>query len=212
VNEPETSRVQSLCEWLQIATDKLSTPAKERIRVEIEAHFAESRENHQANGFSEDEARVASLAELGDPYAAGKHFRRRYLTQNEAWRVGEIAKPTSGRVLLIVEAFFYFSVLHDLKRDHASLIFLASAIFVGAVLERSGVFVARRERSKPDIRQLFLIQTLLDGFIMLLFLGLGIWGAWRTAVYFSIWHIIGLVLNLRLWFKLGQIDPIQEAT
>jgi len=215
VSGPETPRVQSLCEWLQIATAKLSTPAKERIRLEIEAHSADSVESHQAAGCSEAEARLAALAELGDPYAAAKRFRRRHLTEKEEKKVREVLELSGGRHWLLlayfVDAFFYF-FLHALKPYHAPLVFGTVAVFVCVGLQTIGFFVARRNGSKPDIRLLVLIHVLLDAFFMLLGVCLGIGRLWGLGLAISIGPIVSLVPDLRLWFKLGQVDGFWPET
>src|SRR5579862_2220503 len=75
---------QNLSDWLRIATWRLADSAKERIRPEIEAHYAQSVEAHRENGLSESAAHAAALTELGDPETAGKRFRKRHLTESEA--------------------------------------------------------------------------------------------------------------------------------
>jgi hypothetical protein len=212
VSGPETPRVQSLCEWLQIATDKLSALAKERIWLEIEAHFADSVESHQAAGRSETEAGVAALAELGDPDAAAKHFRRRHLTEKDTKRVGQISKSWRRPFWLLVgyatDALLYFYFLHVFKRLHAPLFFPAFGIFMCAVLQTIGFFVARGKNSRPDIRLLVLIQILAYGCLMLFFVWLGIWGDWGPCFPMSIFLIRSFVPDLRLWLKLGQVDGV----
>jgi hypothetical protein len=69
--------------WLAIATDKLIEPARERVSREIESHFADAIDAHVKEGESAEASRAAALAELGDPYAAGKSYRRKYLTQGD---------------------------------------------------------------------------------------------------------------------------------
>jgi hypothetical protein len=210
VSGPETPRVQSLCEWLQIATDKLSTLAKERIWLEIEAHFADSVESHQTAGCSETEAALAALAELGDPYAAAKRFRRRHLTENDTKRVGQISQSMRRPWWLFVgyacDALVYLYFLHVLKRLHAPLVFPAVVIFMCAWFQTIGFFVARGKNSKPDLRLLVLIEILAFGCLMLFFVWIGIWGNWGPFFPVSIVLIKSLVPDLRLWLKLGHIE------
>lgn len=75
---------QTLPEWLEIATRKLTDVSKDRIRLEIEAHYAEAVEAHRENGLSESTAQTSALAELGDAKAAGKRFRKRHVTERDA--------------------------------------------------------------------------------------------------------------------------------
>jgi hypothetical protein len=127
VNESETPRVQSLAEWwLDIATAGLSAPAKERIRLEIEAHFADGVENHQANDCSVADARLAAFAELGNPTLAAKRFRKRHLTENEAKRLGSMFKYGMKRLWLLVGCavyvpFYYASLLSNANHPHTAL-------------------------------------------------------------------------------------------
>jgi len=83
--------VTTLNQWLEIATYDLVAPAKERIRSEIEAHYAEAVANHLARGVSQGEAEMAALAELGSAPAAAKKFSKQFLSESAVsrleWRV-----------------------------------------------------------------------------------------------------------------------------
>jgi hypothetical protein len=59
--------VHDLPEWLDIATNGLASPVKERIRSEIESHYAESVAAHLLESLSESVARRKALADLGSP-------------------------------------------------------------------------------------------------------------------------------------------------
>jgi hypothetical protein len=208
--------VQSLCEWLQIATDGLSTLAKERIWLEIEAHFTEGVEGHQTAGCTEDEARFAALAELGDAHAAAKRFRRRHLTENEAKRAEQIRK-NSGRPTWLVgwylaDASVWFLYLPILTRYHVPLVFPAVVVVICAALQTINFFEARRKRPKPDIRQLVSIEILLNACFMLFFVWLGIWGNWGPCLVVSIPIFRWLVPDFLLWSKLGHVDRVWPET
>jgi len=215
---PETSRVQRLAEWLEIATAKLTTPAQERIRTEIEAHFAESVESHQMAGFSEAEASLAAVAELGDPHAAAKRFRKRHLTEKEAQRIGAMPKylgrPGSLVMFYITDAFLYFFYLHLLRRYHAPVVFpvVVVVVVMCAVLQTINFFKARRKSSNPDIRLLLLIRILILGCLLLINVWLGIWTEKGPGFGLSIYLTILLVSKLRLWSKLGYIDAVCPET
>jgi hypothetical protein len=84
--------------WLEIATEGLAVPARERITPEIEAHFTDSVEVHLNEGKSEEAAQVAALAELGDAQKAGKDFRRRHLTEREAKRLRFLAREATNPI------------------------------------------------------------------------------------------------------------------
>ena len=75
-----------LTAWIVLATDGLVASARERIKSEIEAHYADSVANHLTDGMTQAEAEALALGELGDINVAAKGFRKRYLTeQEEAW-------------------------------------------------------------------------------------------------------------------------------
>jgi hypothetical protein len=158
--------MHSLAEWLEIATAKLSSPAQERIRVEIEAHFAESVESHQMAGCAEIEARQAAVAELGDPRAAGKRFGRQHLTKKEAKRVHEILTTSGATALLLVRlafcALLFVSIPKAIGRGHFALDFVSVGFLVCAVMGSIGFMVARRQGSMFDVRQLVLIQLFFE--------------------------------------------------
>src|ERR1700722_9351116 len=147
MNGAETPSVQSLAEWLEIATAKLSSPAQERIRTEIEAHFTESVECHQVAGFSDVEARLEAVAELGDPRIAAKRFRKRHLTEKEEKRLRQISKYSRGLVWLLLscvgDAFMCSRLFQFLKPDHSPYLFSTIAFCLMVLLQMIGFFVAR---------------------------------------------------------------------
>jgi hypothetical protein len=70
--------------WLEIATENLEAPDKERVAREIEAHYAEAVTAHIAAGEPDLSAQDAALEELGEPKAAAANFQKSYLTGCEA--------------------------------------------------------------------------------------------------------------------------------
>jgi hypothetical protein len=76
--------VQNISEWLETATRKIAPPAQQRLRLEIEAHYAESVATHLLAGLSEEKANGAALAELGDVRQAARRFKRQHLTVRQA--------------------------------------------------------------------------------------------------------------------------------
>jgi len=80
----EWLKQRGLAGWLEIATDGLEPPDKERITNEIGAHYAEAVSTHMAAGEPERSAQAAALAELGDPTTAALNFRKSHLTEREA--------------------------------------------------------------------------------------------------------------------------------
>ncbi len=75
-----------LTAWIVLATDGLVAPARERIKQEIEAHYADAVARHVTGGLPRAMAEARALDELGDIDVAAKGFRKRYLTEKEeAW-------------------------------------------------------------------------------------------------------------------------------
>lgn len=73
-----------LAEYIVLATFGLVAPARERIQMEIEAHYAEGVSRRLGEGMLPEQAEIAAAQELGDPHAAARQYRRRYLTEDEA--------------------------------------------------------------------------------------------------------------------------------
>ncbi len=69
-----------LNDWLEIATRRLCSEARERIRTEIEDHYLDSVEANRLQGMGESEARYLAIISLGNPKSAARSFRRNYLT------------------------------------------------------------------------------------------------------------------------------------
>jgi hypothetical protein len=81
------NKVASLAEWLEIATEGLAVPGRERVRQEIGAHFAQAVKAHLDQGESEPVAQINALGELGDAKTAQRNFRKRHLTKDEEKRL-----------------------------------------------------------------------------------------------------------------------------
>ena len=73
-----------LAEYIVFATFRLVAPARERIQMEIEAHYAEGVSRRLGEGLPQEQAEIAAAQELGDARAAARQYRRRYLTEEEA--------------------------------------------------------------------------------------------------------------------------------
>jgi len=93
----EWLKKRGLAGWLEIATDGLEAPAKQRIANELGAHYAESVSAHLAAGEAELFAQATALAELGDPQEAALNFKKSHLTEFEAkslkWMAWTASKP-----------------------------------------------------------------------------------------------------------------------
>jgi uncharacterized membrane protein len=202
-----------LAEWLEIATAELTTPAKKRIRLEIEEHFAAAVESHTANGCPETDAQSTALAELGDAIAAAKHFRSLRLTEKEAQYIERMLKYSGGWIRMLL--YYAMSLLlclcffHLLKRHNAPVAFPATAgAIVFFVIPTISFFVSRRSNPKPDIRLLLLLQILYT----LSYMVLCIWWAVRinlamVGMLVGAWPIFR---DLPLWHKLGKIGGVWQ--
>jgi hypothetical protein len=79
-----TPAEELLAEYIVFATFGLVAPARERIQMEIEAHYAEGVSRRLGEGLPQEQAEIAAAQELGDPHAAARQYRRRHLTEEEA--------------------------------------------------------------------------------------------------------------------------------
>jgi hypothetical protein len=215
VSTPETTRAQSLTEWLEIATAQVIAPAKERIFLEIEAHFADGVEAHRRAGCSEPDAQLAAVAELGDACQAARRFRRQYLTEKEKDRARQISKNSANRALFLAayaaDIFLYSLYLDFRAQDHTSMVLTNVAFCVGIALQTIGFFVARRNSSKPDHRLLIFIHMLLDCYGTFLVILVWPWawgGGWGLRLALSIGQTVGSIRDLRLWLKLEHNDDM----
>lgn len=100
----EWLKTRGLAGWLEIATDGLEAPAKQRIAHEIEVHYAEAINDHMAAGEPELSAQLTALEELGDPQAAAVNFQKSHLTESEA-------KLMKGMEWTASKPFFSFWIL-----------------------------------------------------------------------------------------------------
>jgi hypothetical protein len=215
MNEPETYGEHILADWwLGIATANLSAPAKQRIRLEIEAHYADGVESHLANGCSEDRAHAAALAELGDPIAAAKSFRRRHLTITEAKRVRGILHSVGSIFWLVLRCILPANAMVVMfcfrRQQHIAVPILPSLAFLICVgLASSGFYLARRKTNAFETRLILLTHFLYGACF---WISLCVWSRfWDNLLFFSLFtltQLLPLSKDLSIWFKLGQTDPI----
>lgn len=209
---PKT-KVQTLAQWVVIATWKLVEPAKERIRAEIEAHYAEAVEAHQENGMSETNARAAALAELGDPKAAGRRFCKNHLTKGEEQHLKNWNKSARSVLVLAINYSLFLSFVFDqLQRDafdhyHNVPLGLSLEFLATIVLPTTCFVVARRFKSKFN-KNLLLMMQFLPGYgvvpgILLDALLRGKFSHFEYWVW-SIAFFLHFLFGLRIWKKFGQ--------
>jgi Flp pilus assembly protein TadB len=120
--------------WLRIATEGLATRAKERIRLEIEAHHAEAVSDHLRKGLSECDARSAALAELGNARKAAKCFRERHLTSREAVGVEWAFSRQGSRWWLLSNYIYCACLFFAVKTHYRTLLVPLAVVFIATVL------------------------------------------------------------------------------
>ena len=136
----EWLNTRGLAGWLEIATDKLDAPAKQRIAREIEVHYAEAVHDHMAAGEAELSAQATAMLELGDPTVAALSFQKSHLTESEAksikWMEWAAAKPLFSFWALLLDGIplggvaLLLSHLHGNPRDLLDFHFFASLVLV----------------------------------------------------------------------------------
>lgn len=148
----QKQKAHDLRAWLRIATMGLAAPAKERIRLEVEAHHAEAVAAHLHEGLSEPDAHSAALAELGDPDEAANCFRKQHLTAREAEQVEGAFRRLGSRLWLLSNYLLFCTGLSlNFNRGwlyrRSVLVFLA-AWFIAAVIIPTFNFIKMRRKSK----------------------------------------------------------------
>ncbi|HEY3856348.1 MAG TPA: hypothetical protein VGO67_18340 [Verrucomicrobiae bacterium] len=156
--------------WLKKATDGLTRPVRERIRLEVEAHVADSVERHVEDGLSEIEALVATVSELGDAEAAARRFRRRYLTEKDAEHVKQTLLLFGGGINLIGSIFLDGVAVLELyltARMGSGAMFnciwaATVVLMVWTVSATTSWLLARRERFVRNTRWMMLFNLIDD--------------------------------------------------
>ena len=133
--------------WLRIATKGLATRAKERIRLEIEAHHAEAVSDHLRKGLSESDARSAALAELGDAGKAAKCFRKRHLTTQEAEGVERAFSRLGSRWWLLFNYIYCACLFFAVKMHYRSFLVPLAVVFIATVIIPTFNFVMVRRKT-----------------------------------------------------------------
>jgi hypothetical protein len=185
--------VRTLSEWLEVATRRLAEPAKERIRAEIEAHYAEAVIEQSVKGLSQIAAEAEALAELGDAKAAARRFRKGYLTKWETQKLNDAVRVGRSVWLLAFQYFlFAFLIREWLRHGHGPeglrdpFLCFALQFLVLIVLPTACFVLARFGNSAPRRRLLLLIQPasgpLMSMAVMMLFM----FSSWWPGVIMSL--------------------------
>jgi len=223
----EWLKTRGLAGWLEIATDGLEAPAKQRIAYEIGSHYAEAVSVHLAESEPECSAQSTALAELGDPQKAALNFRKSHLTEYEAksmkWMEWTAAKPLFSfwalllDVIPLVGAGLLFSYLHGNPRLLPDFHYVAGLLLVLYAGFRliPRLLCARTPRRSTLLRELALCQLTTQASVLpALWLVILI----RDHDGFSAFNIVfvfylyGFALNpgFRIWKKLRKMDAGQN--
>ncbi len=213
--------MRNVSEWLEAATRKLTAPAQERIRVEIEDHYVDAIASHLAVGASESQAQASALAELGDAKAAARHFRRRYFTKGEAAILRNFAKEARSIFWLLcghgIFAGFRLDALHHRQSLHFLGVFPKSSFFVELLtlvaLPTACFCMARRVGAKPNMRLLIPMQSASGFRVWLPFIAYSqLQQAPSQSSFFhgfmifsTVGMLLGNIQSFSIWFKLGKL-------
>jgi hypothetical protein len=221
----EWLKTRGLAGWLDIATDGLEEPAKQRIANEIETHYAEAVSAHLVAGETEISAQATALAELGDPQQAAPKFRKGHLTEREAKSLNFMeraaAKPLFAFRMLPLDSipFAAFALLFihvrsiPVNRHSLNLHYLACLVLVAyagfRLVPRSlWAWGLPRNSFLKGIALSYLLTSLVILGPTVLFLFMhdhDLWSAFNSTVYF---YIYGIALNpgFRIWRKLRKMS------
>lgn len=218
--------VHTLPDWLEIATRKLAHASKERIRVEIEAHYAEAKEAHRENGLSEADAQTKALAQLGDAKLAARRFRKQHLTEREANRLKQ-AHETARNFLFPLLTYALFCVLTSgyvrqiLFRHLQHLLFFFALQFVFLILVPTVCFVvARRSNAKPNrnllwLEALYYLQPAMFPYLWVSSTdsyspSVGLYVVCTTVAILP--YLPFFLIRLHLWRKVKRLEKISTHT
>jgi len=101
MEDPVSGLADELDRWLDVATEGLVLAAKDRIRAEIESHYADTVNRLLSEGKSSPEAGSEAIARLGEPGIAATAFRARHLTEARARMLKKLASVFIGAGLLM---------------------------------------------------------------------------------------------------------------
>ena len=125
----------SLTEWLEIATDGLAVPGRERVRREIGAHFTQAVKAHLAEGQSEPVAQINALEELGDANTAQRNFRKRHLTKDEEKQLINLRGMARSKFVLATNLILGFALsIYLLWTNSKDGLLFGVPIFLGFIV------------------------------------------------------------------------------
>jgi hypothetical protein len=154
------TKPSDLAEWLEIATDGLAVPGRERVRREVGAHFGQAVRAHMAEGESEPVAKINALEELGDARTAQKDFRKRHLTKDEEKHLVTLRETARSKFVLATNLIIGFTSLFFLLRLNSKSAFLTCLpVFIALIILPVFAFWRLRHRgTESKLSTLLLIQ------------------------------------------------------
>jgi hypothetical protein len=206
-------QARDLLEWLAIATKELAPPAKKRIVLEIEAHYAEAVAAHLAEGLCKSDAAREALAELGDAEEAAKRLRRQHLTECNAKQVEWALKQVGsywqllGSYLAFLLFFLEDTQISFIRLSRRELAVSLSVWFYAFVVVPTASFVMVRRKSK-NIGFLFLMQVAMGAFLVCSSYFLYGLGHYMGFAYLAI--ICFFLPELRIWLKFRHVANVWD--
>ena len=223
---------QELAAWLVLATFGLVAPARERIKREIEAHFADAVATHVSEGLSQEAAEARALEELGDIHSAAKAFKKKHITEEEEkWLQTLLTENSPQRhprrmryfIALFISTMDTIWLIAWLHPQHGMtciwLVPLWSFILLSTAATLRLSYFTKHGLAAPELWQKFLVIDMINDLFygsnmffgqLLLFSQLSIRTRFATIWYllFSILFLFALSLfffdkRFRVWHKLG---------
>lgn len=212
-------QVQTLSEWLEIATRKLTDASKERIRLEIDSHYADAVGAHREDGLSEADAQTKALTELGAPKTAARRFRKQHLTEREDQRLKNSEKMARS-IWWLIFSFVFFGQFafdrHNLVTHYwykwlslvLAFVFLVALPTVRFAITRFSGAKSNGHLLVPDPWFIYIMGISLD---RLFTTGLSHFEVYLNALC-GLSFLIYYLLGIRIWIKLGKLAPIGSPT
>jgi len=101
--------MQTLEQWLEVATQGLCDSAAARVRAEIGEHYLSALESANSAGVDQRDAERRALHALGEAKVANRQYRRVLLTESEARTLSRLTSrwpPVVGILLLAPFAIY----------------------------------------------------------------------------------------------------------
>jgi hypothetical protein len=208
----------SLAEWLNTATEKLSLPAKERIKLEITSHFEDALESYMAEGLNEPDAQAKALADLGDARSAARRFQREHLTESDVRRIKHNLGWNSGwrRRLNVLSSLGLGAAFVLVFPDQFAPVL---SIIIGVVNLSLGLayyFITRPRKLSANVSAVLLIAFMLEcvkGFALgylFGFMGGFNWLGATSCSFIVLGPLCVASWKIRFWLKLRRMADVWQ--